>query len=72
MFQRNTKTNNMIYTTTSDPSDGFSNHWSNAPDDHDCCPECGREANLMEDHYYCKFCNEAFNYFDENGEFINE
>ncbi len=27
------------YTTTADPSDGFSNHWSNAPEGG--CPNCG-------------------------------
>jgi transcription elongation factor Elf1 len=45
----------MFYTTTSDPSDGWSNHWSNAPIEKSTCPVCGSE-NIEEDKDNDKFC----------------
>jgi len=62
---------NEMYTTTDDPSDGFSNHWSNAPEYDEChkCPVCGETENLIDDTpknektfrlYICLSCGEWF------------
>ena len=54
----------MNYSTTSDPADGFSNHWLNAPAT--TCPECGSEE-IEHDHFrdgqefdVCLDCEEIF------------
>jgi ribosomal protein L37AE/L43A len=57
-----------MYTATDDPSDGYSNHWSNGEHqeyNEECCTECGREGVLMEGYYYCNACKWAFNEFED-------
>lgn len=63
----------MIWTTTDDPSDGWSSHWSNAPKpDKGQCPECGSfntfEATLktsfLKTKYKGHICRDCWNKFD--------
>ena len=61
-----------FYSTTSDPSDGFSNHWSNAPKEEKkelSCPVCGETENIVDDTpdgmkdkklYICESCGNWF------------
>lgn len=61
----------MIYSVYADPSDGFSNHWSNAPKEEKVtlCPQGCDPKHLVEDTpdgmkgkklYICKHCGDCF------------
>ena len=50
----------MHWTNSADPSDGYSNHWSNAPINEDECTECGSnetfETPKLKNKRCCKKC----------------
>lgn len=50
-----------MYTTTSDPSDSYSNHWSNVENkEGECCGEqCEWDEEL--ECYVCGYCGNEFN-----------
>jgi transcription elongation factor Elf1 len=56
----------MFYTTTSDPSDSWSNHWSNG--EKATCPTCESEdieyshtdTKYFREYYSCKKCGDEF------------
>lgn len=64
-----------FYTTRADPSDSWSNHWMNAPEqepEEQECPNCFKQGFLSEVKYngrwltYCQHCEK------ETFEFINK
>lgn len=58
-----------MWSTTSDPSDGYSNHFSNAPEPDEVCPACGctdikiepdNEGIYIDIYYRCNGCANLF------------
>ena len=54
-----------MYSVYADPSDGYSNHWSNG--EKGCCPTCESEEieyshtdKNYREYYFCKECGDVF------------